>query len=112
MDAGERHPISLPRGAGPAGRDPASDDGLMVSSLAAAIVALAVLTVLPGPDVAVVTRVALADGRSAALRTATGIVSGLLAWGALTVAGLAAIFAASATAYAVVKLAGAAYLVA
>lgn len=40
-----------------------------------------------------------------------GIPSGLAVWGLLTVAGLAALLAASASAYAVVKLAGAAYLV-
>lgn len=82
----------------------------MLPSLLAAVAALTVLTVLPGPDVAVVTRVALAQGRAAAFRTSLGIVSGLLTWGLLTVAGLAAVLAASATAYTVVKLAGAAYL--
>ncbi len=83
----------------------------MTASLVTAVLALALLTVLPGPDVAVVTRVALARGRSGALRTALGIVSGLLAWGLLTVAGLAALLAASATAYTAVRVAGAAYLV-
>lgn len=83
----------------------------MTSSLLAAVAALAVLTVLPGPDVAVVTRVALDRGRAAALRTSLGIVSGLLVWGALTVAGLAAVLAASATAYTVVKVAGGVFLI-
>lgn len=78
---------------------------------AGSLLALAILTVLPGPDVAVVTRVALAYGRAAAFRTTLGIVCGLLVWGTLTVAGLAAVLAASAAAYAVVRVAGAAYLV-
>jgi threonine/homoserine/homoserine lactone efflux protein len=82
-----------------------------MTELLAPLLALVVLTVLPGPDVAVVTRVALSSGRSAALRASAGILSGLLVWGLLTVAGLAALLAASATAYTVVKLAGAAYLV-
>lgn len=82
----------------------------MVVSLLAAVGALTLLTVLPGPDVAVLTRVGLAHGRRAALETAAGIISGLLVWGLLTVAGLAALLAASATAYTVVKLVGAAYL--
>lgn len=82
----------------------------MLASFAAAIPVLALLTVVPGPDVAVVTRVALASGPTAALRCSVGIVTGLLVWGALTVAGLAAVLAASATVYTVVKLAGAAYL--
>ena len=83
----------------------------MTASLAAALLALALLTLLPGPDVAVVTRLALSRGRAAACRGSLGIVSGLLVWGLLTVAGLAALLAASATAYAVVKYVGAAYLI-
>jgi threonine/homoserine/homoserine lactone efflux protein len=84
---------------------------IVVSSLVAAVLVLALLTVVPGPDVAVVTRAALASGRSAAARATLGIVTGCLVWGALTVAGLAAILAASATAYTVVKFVGAGYLV-
>ncbi len=83
----------------------------MTASLVAAVLALALLTVLPGPDVAVVTRLALSNGRAEAFRGSLGIVSGLLAWGLLVVAGLAALLAASATAYRVVELVGAAYLV-
>jgi threonine/homoserine/homoserine lactone efflux protein len=83
----------------------------MVGSLAAAVVVLSLLVLLPGPDVAVVTRVALSSGRRAAAEAAAGIVAGLIVWGGLTVAGLAAILATSAQAYAVVKYAGAAYLV-
>lgn len=59
---------------------------------------------------AVVTKRAIASGRQDGLRTVGGITAGLLIWGALTVAGLAAVLAASATAYTVVKLAGALYL--
>lgn len=84
---------------------------LVTASLAAAVLALALLTVLPGPDVAVVTRLALSSGRAEAFRGSLGIVSGLLVWGLLTVAGLAALLAASATAYTVVKVVGAAYLI-
>lgn len=83
---------------------------MLVQLLAAAGV-LAVLTMVPGPDMAVVTRRAVACGWRDGLRTVGGISAGLLAWGVLTVAGLAAVLAASATAYTVVKLAGAAYLV-
>jgi len=83
----------------------------VTASLVAAVAALALLTVLPGPDLAVVTRLALSSGRGQALRGALGIVTGLLVWGLLTVAGLAALLAASAAAYAVVTWAGAGYLV-
>ncbi|MFC5115147.1 LysE family translocator [Amycolatopsis halotolerans] len=71
---------------------------------------LAVLTVVPGPDMAVVTKRAIAGGWQDGLRTVGGITAGLLVWGLLTVVGLAALLAASATAYTVVKLAGAAFL--
>ena len=72
---------------------------------------LTLLALIPGPDVAVVTRVALVSGRSAGGRAALGVVLGLAVWGALTVIGLAAVLAASTRVYAVVKIAGAAYLV-
>ncbi|MEU9301293.1 LysE family translocator [Streptomyces sp. NPDC048269] len=71
---------------------------------------LALLTLVPGPDMAVVTRRAVTRGRADGLRTVAGIAVGLLLWGALTVAGLAALLAASAQVYLAVKLAGAAYL--
>ena len=83
----------------------------MLTALLAATAVLALLTLVPGPDMAVVTQAALGAGRSAGFRVAAGIVSGLLVWGLLTVLGLSAILAASAEAYTVVKLAGAAYLI-
>ncbi|MEU7380654.1 LysE family translocator [Streptomyces sp. NPDC042207] len=83
----------------------------MLTHLAAASLVLGLLTVVPGPDMAVVTRRALVAGTGDALRTVGGIVTGLLLWGALSVAGLAALLAASPTAYLVVKLLGAGYLV-
>ncbi|GAB2579110.1 LysE family translocator [Streptomyces capparidis] len=82
----------------------------MWTQTAAAAGVLAVLTVVPGPDMAVVTKRALASGRAQALRTAAGITTGLLVWGVFTVVGLAAVLAASAEAYFVLKILGAAYL--
>jgi threonine/homoserine/homoserine lactone efflux protein len=81
--------------------------------LAAYVTAAGVLTLLaivPGPDVAVVTRVAVLSGRAAGGRAALGVVLGLAVWGALTVLGLAAVLAASSRLYTAVKVAGAAYL--
>lgn len=83
----------------------------MLASYLAAAAALALLTVLPGPDLAVVTRSALAGGRPAGLRAAAGVVTGLAVWGVLTVAGLAAVLAASPVLYTAVRLAGAVFLV-
>lgn len=82
----------------------------MFVQLLAATGVLAFLTMVPGPDMAVVTKRAIASGWQDGLRTVGGITVGLLVWGVLTVVGLAAVLAASATAYTVVKLAGAAYL--
>ncbi|MEV6757696.1 LysE family translocator [Streptomyces sp. NPDC051214] len=82
----------------------------MFVQLLAATGVLAVLTMVPGPDMAVVTKRSIAAGWRDGLRTVGGITAGLLVWGVLTVVGLAAVLAASTTAYTVVKLAGALYL--
>ncbi|MFB9534863.1 MULTISPECIES: LysE family translocator [Streptomyces] len=84
----------------------------MFVQLLAAVGVLAVLTMVPGPDMAIVTKRAVACGWRDGLRTVGGITAGLLVWGVLTVVGLAAVLATSATAYTAVKLVGAAYLVA
>ncbi|EST36297.1 LysE family translocator [Streptomyces roseochromogenus] len=83
----------------------------MLTHLAAAIGVLGLLTIVPGPDMAVVTRRALVAGPADAFRTVAGIATGLLLWGVLAVAGLAAALAAAPAAYLVVKLLGAGYLV-
>jgi threonine/homoserine/homoserine lactone efflux protein len=72
---------------------------------------LCLLALVPGPDVAVVTRSTVQQGRRAGFEAAAGVISGLAVWALFAVAGLAALLAASATAYNVVRLAGAGYLV-
>ena len=69
------------------------------------------LILVPGPDFALVSRNTLRGGRRAGIFTAFGANLGLVIWGLATVLGLAALLAASATAYSVVKYAGAAYLI-
>jgi threonine/homoserine/homoserine lactone efflux protein len=72
---------------------------------------MVLLTVSPGPDMALVMGTALRGGRGPAIRTAIGICSGVVVWAALAGIGVAALLAASAEAFNVLRLAGAAYLV-
>jgi threonine/homoserine/homoserine lactone efflux protein len=78
-----------------------------VSFLAVAAIA----AIIPGPDTVVVLRTALADGPRAGTWAAGGSAAGNLLWGAASALGIAAVLAASATAFSAIKLAGAAYLV-
>ena len=70
-----------------------------------------VLIVIPGPGVLFVVGRALAHGRRTALATAGGHAAGNYVVAACVAVGLGAILQRSATAFAVVKVAGAAYLV-
>lgn len=71
---------------------------------------VAVLTVTPGPDMLLVVRNGLSGGTRAAWLTGLGCCAGISAHATAAVLGLSAVLAASATAYTVVKVAGAAYL--
>jgi threonine/homoserine/homoserine lactone efflux protein len=71
----------------------------------------AIVVITPGVDMALVTRNALMYGRRAAVRTALGINLGIFFWVMAASLGLAAVVATSAEAFAVIKLAGALYLV-
>lgn len=70
-----------------------------------------ILTVAPGPDTAVGLRNSLRGGTTAMWWTGLGCCAGLLVHAAASVVGVSALLAASAAAYTVVKIAGAAYLV-
>jgi threonine/homoserine/homoserine lactone efflux protein len=72
---------------------------------------VAVIVVLPGPDMALVLQNGLTRGRRAAVETAVGINAGLLVWAVAAALGIAALLHASAPAFTLLKLAGAAYLV-
>lgn len=72
---------------------------------------VALLTITPGVDTALVVRSAAAAGRVRAWGAIVGIGCGTLTWGALTAVGVSALLAASQVAYATVRLVGAAYLI-
>jgi threonine/homoserine/homoserine lactone efflux protein len=71
----------------------------------------AVLTITPGAATALVVKSAATGGRRAALGTTVGNSLGVLAWALLAAVGVAAVVAASAEAFATVKLVGAVVLV-
>jgi threonine/homoserine/homoserine lactone efflux protein len=71
---------------------------------------VAVITVIPGPDMALGVRNGVRGGRRATWLTGVGCLTGLLVWAATSVLGLAALLAASGRAFDLVRIAGAAYL--
>ena len=70
-----------------------------------------IIILIPGPDMTLTIRNGLSGGRSLAFWTGIGACFGLTLWGALSAAGLAALVAASDTAYNAVRYTGVAYLV-
>jgi threonine/homoserine/homoserine lactone efflux protein len=69
-----------------------------------------VLIVIPGPDQALITRGALTGGRAGGLLTMVGGVLGLAVHASAAAFGLSALLLASATAFTVMKVMGAIYL--
>jgi threonine/homoserine/homoserine lactone efflux protein len=72
---------------------------------------VALLTITPGADMAMISRSVLTGGRRDAFATTLGICAGCLVWAIVSAAGVAALLAASQTAYDALRLVGAAYLV-
>ncbi|MEV0612403.1 LysE family translocator [Nonomuraea sp. NPDC050404] len=64
----------------------------------------------PGPDFAVVVRRSAVSGRGHGMAAAAGIAVGVFAWVVAAATGVAALLAASAVAFTVLKVVGAAYL--
>ena len=74
-------------------------------------IATMIVLVTPGPTILLVTSYALTIGRKQALAMVAGVGLGDLTAMSLSLLGLGAILAASATAFSIMKWAGAAYLV-
>jgi threonine/homoserine/homoserine lactone efflux protein len=83
----------------------------MLAQIAAFAIAATLVTIWPGPDMALVARRALTDGWRRASVTSAGIVTGLLVHATASAVGISAILVHSATAFTVLKIAGACYLV-
>ena len=70
----------------------------------------ALVIVTPGPDTALTIRNTLSGGRPGGLGTALGVAAGQAMWTVATSAGIAALLVTSTSAFAALRLAGAAYL--
>jgi len=95
----------------PSGFWHAPDVPVPIDQLQLFLVGSLLITVVPGADMALVMRQVFIGGTRLAQRTIFGNLTGLVVHALALAAGLSALLAASAEAYTVVKLAGAAYLV-
>ena len=84
----------------------------MLGQIAAFSLAAALVTISPGADMALVARRAITDGWRQSSVTTAGILTGLLVHATASAVGVSAILLRSATAFTVLKIAGACYLVA
>ncbi len=75
------------------------------------VAAVFLLNVTPGPDTAYIVGRSVAQGRGAGLMSALGICTGCCVHSIACAFGLTAVLAASATAFTVIKFAGAVYLI-
>ena len=82
----------------------------MLLSLGAFAVAATLIVLLPGPDTLVVLRNLVRSGRSGAVRTVLGVLTGLTVWVVTAALGLSAVLRASHQAYLALRIAGALYL--
>jgi threonine/homoserine/homoserine lactone efflux protein len=83
----------------------------IVASLPAFLLAVVLISASPGPALALITRRAALQGARGALPTILGLEAGLYVWALLAGAGLAALVAASETAYLVLRVVGAVVLI-
>ncbi len=83
----------------------------LAQTLLAYAIPAALITMLPGPDTAMVLTTAVRAGRAAAVRAELGVGTGLLIWGAAAATGLAAALRSSSVVYDAFRLTCAAYLI-
>src|SRR5918999_5298242 len=83
----------------------------MLGQIAAFTIAATLVTISPGADMALVARRAITDGWRRASVTSAGILTGLLVHATASAIGISAILVRSATAFTVLKILGACYLV-
>ena len=83
----------------------------MLGELVAFTAAATLVTVTPGADMALIARRAILDGWRRASLTSAGVVTGLLVHATASAVGISAILVRSATAFTVLKIVGACYLV-
>lgn len=83
----------------------------MLQNLLSFAVLAGLLTMLPGLDTAQVLRSVTIGGKSTAYATVAGILTGVWIWGTAAALGISALLIASHIAYAIVKWAGAIYLI-
>jgi threonine/homoserine/homoserine lactone efflux protein len=81
-----------------------------VRSLLEFVLIALVVTLTPGPATANIVRVAIRDGRRAALAATAGNSIAVLAWGALSAVGVSSLIVASEIGYLTLKIAGAVVL--
>jgi RhtB (resistance to homoserine/threonine) family protein len=84
---------------------------LGITGFAFFLAAVFLLNVTPGPDTAYIVGRSVAQGRGAGIVSALGISAGCVVHTLACAFGLTALLAASATAFSVVKIAGAVYLI-
>ncbi|EME52512.1 lysine exporter protein LysE/YggA [Amycolatopsis decaplanina DSM 44594] len=86
-------------------------DRLTIFTLLTFTAAAAVIVIVPGPDQALLLQTSAAAGRPAAVRTAGGVLLGIVLWGVASVLGLSALLANGSVAFRIVTVVGAVYLV-
>lgn len=83
----------------------------LTQALLSFAVVAALLTITPGLDSALIIRTAATRSRRSAIATGFGITTGVLIWAVAAALGVSALIAASQTAFLVLRVAGAVYMV-